>query len=144
MARSALRVAGPSIDATLHSAELKDDRFQSVRPSFGRRASRALARFLIPAFIGVAGTLALESYGEAAKQIIASWAPQLGWPVSLLSQLRPVAARNQLAIGFRDRRRTIEHTCRSGVYAGCTASRTRCTGGSGHHRGRRRTRGPFA
>jgi hypothetical protein len=87
MARSALRVAGPSIDATLHSAELKDDRFQSVRPSFGRRASRALARFLIPAFIGVAGTLALQSYGEAAKQIIASWAPQLGWPVSLLSQL---------------------------------------------------------
>ncbi len=87
MARSALRVAGPSFDATLHSAELKDDRFQSVRPSFGRRASRALARFLIPAFIGVAGTLALESYGEAAKQIIASWVPQLGWPISLLSQL---------------------------------------------------------
>ena len=87
MAGSALRVAGPSIDATLHSAELKDDRFQSVRPSFGGRASRALARFLIPAFIGVAGTLALESYGEAAKQIIASWAPQLGWPISLLPQL---------------------------------------------------------
>ena len=86
MAGSAIRVAGPSIDATLHSAELKDDRFQSVRPSFGRRASRALARFLIPAFIGVAGILAWESYGEAAKLIIASWAPQLGWPVSLLSQ----------------------------------------------------------
>jgi hypothetical protein len=31
--------------------------------------------------------LSWESYGEAAKQIIASWAPQLGWPVSLLSQL---------------------------------------------------------
>jgi len=87
MAGSAIRVAGPSIDATLHSAELKDDRFQSVRPSFGRRASRALARFLIPAFIGVAGILAWESYGEAAKLIIASWAPQLGWPVSLPSQL---------------------------------------------------------
>jgi hypothetical protein len=87
MAGSALRVVGPSIDTTLHSAEPKDDRFQSVRPSFGRRASRALARFLIPAFIGVAGTLALESYGEAAKQIIASWVPQLGWPISLLSQL---------------------------------------------------------
>ncbi len=37
------RAAQPSIDATLHSAELKDDRFQSVRPSFGRRASRSPA-----------------------------------------------------------------------------------------------------
>jgi hypothetical protein len=33
------------------------------------------------------GILTWESYGEAAKQIIASWAAQLGWPVSLLSQL---------------------------------------------------------
>ncbi len=40
---SAIRAAQPSIDATLHSAELKDDRFQSVRPSFGRRASRSPA-----------------------------------------------------------------------------------------------------
>ncbi len=40
MARSALRVAGPSIDATLHSAEIKDDRFQSVIPSrAGHRSS---------------------------------------------------------------------------------------------------------
>jgi hypothetical protein len=90
VAGSALRIAGPSIDATLHSAERKDDRFQSVGPSFGRRASRALARFLIPAFIGVAGTLAWVSYGEAAKQIIASWAHQFGWPVSLPSRFAPL------------------------------------------------------
>jgi hypothetical protein len=90
MAGFAIRVAGPSIDATLPSAELKDDRFQSVKTSFGRRASHALARFLIPAFIAVAGILAWESYGEAAKQIIANWAPPLGWPVSLLYRLGPL------------------------------------------------------
>jgi hypothetical protein len=40
---------------------------------------RALARFLIAAFIGVAGTLAWQSYGEATKQMIAvcleGWSP---------------------------------------------------------------------
>ena len=88
MAGSALRVAGPSIDATLHSAELKDDRFQRVRPSFARRASRALARFLITFCIGVAATLAWQSYGDAAREMIASSSPQLGW---LAPQAAPVA-----------------------------------------------------
>jgi hypothetical protein len=31
--------------------------------------------------------LAWQSYGEPAKQMIARWAPQLSWPLSLLSQL---------------------------------------------------------
>ena len=88
MAGSALRVAGPSIDATLHSAELKDDRFQRVRPSFARRASRALARFLITFCIGVAATLAWQSYGDAAREMIASSSPQLAW---LAPQAAPVA-----------------------------------------------------
>ena len=77
-----LRVAEPSLDATLHPADLKNDRFPSDRPSLSKRASRALARFLIAAFIGVAATLAWQSYGEAAKQMIASWAPQFGWSLS--------------------------------------------------------------
>jgi hypothetical protein len=49
------------------------------RPSLVRRASRRLARFLMTACIGVAATLAWQSYGGTAKQMIASWAPQLGW-----------------------------------------------------------------
>jgi len=49
------------------------------RPSRTRRASRAFVRYLIAIGIGVVGTLAWQSYGEAAKQTIAVNAPQLGW-----------------------------------------------------------------
>jgi hypothetical protein len=49
------------------------------RPSRGRPAWRAFARYLVAICIGVAGTLAWQSYGEATKQIIATRAPELGW-----------------------------------------------------------------
>jgi hypothetical protein len=45
------------------------------RPSIGRRAVRAFSGFLLTACIGGAG-VAWQFYGDAAKQIIASWAPQ--------------------------------------------------------------------
>jgi hypothetical protein len=48
------------------------------RPSRLRRASRALARYLIAVGIGVAGTLAWQSYGEIATQTTANWAAQNG------------------------------------------------------------------
>src|SRR5262249_33002210 len=48
-------------------------------PSYGKRASRPLAHFLITFYIGVAATLAWQSYSDAARQIIASLSPQLGW-----------------------------------------------------------------
>jgi hypothetical protein len=44
-----------------------------------RRASRAFVRYLVAICIGVAGTLAWQSYGAASKQIIATRAPELGW-----------------------------------------------------------------
>jgi hypothetical protein len=44
-----------------------------------RRGSRWFARFLVAICIGVAGTLAWQSYGEATKQIIVTGAPELGW-----------------------------------------------------------------
>jgi hypothetical protein len=44
-----------------------------------RRTSRGFARFLVAICIGVVGTLAWQSYGEATKQIIATKAPELGW-----------------------------------------------------------------
>ena len=40
---------------------------------------RAFIRFLVAICIGVAGTLAWQAYGEDAKQIIATRAPELGW-----------------------------------------------------------------
>jgi hypothetical protein len=42
-----LSATEPSVDAALRPANPKNVRFPSKRPSLGRRASRALARFLI-------------------------------------------------------------------------------------------------
>jgi len=78
-----LRVTEPPFEATLRPAGVDNDQVPSDRPSLGRRAVRSFARFLLAVCIGVAATLAWQSYGEAAKQMIASWAPQLGWSLSL-------------------------------------------------------------
>jgi hypothetical protein len=58
------------------------------RPS-SRRAVRGLIGLLLAAFIGVAAIAWQSSYGGAAKQIIASWAPQLV-PSSSLPLENPV------------------------------------------------------
>jgi hypothetical protein len=82
------RGARPSLDSTARLGNLKEDQFRGVRPSFARRASRALTRFLIAAFISVGSILVWQSYGDATKENVASWAPQLGW-VRLLPTLKP-------------------------------------------------------
>jgi hypothetical protein len=61
-------------DGMIRAADLK-----RKRPSLGKRAARWLARFLIMFFIGVAATLAWQSYGDAAKEMIANSYPQLSW-----------------------------------------------------------------
>jgi hypothetical protein len=76
------RVTEPSLDATLRPADLNNDPLPTDRSSLGRRASRSLARFLVMACIGVAATLAWQSYGGAAMQMIASSSPQLSWLLS--------------------------------------------------------------
>ena len=48
------------------------------RSSRRRPASRRFRRYLVAICVGVAGTLAWQSYGEATKQIIAKGAPELG------------------------------------------------------------------
>ena len=55
----------PAVDATLRPAALKNDPLPSKQPPPGKRASRALARFLITFCIGVAATLAWQSYGDS-------------------------------------------------------------------------------
>jgi hypothetical protein len=64
------------------------------RPSFGRRASRALLRFLAAFCLGIAVTLAWQSYGDVAKQTIATWAAQRGWSTAWLSDAK--AAKSNL------------------------------------------------
>jgi hypothetical protein len=49
------------------------------QPSLDNRASRGLARFLIIFCTGVAATLVWQSYGDAAREMIANSSPQLGW-----------------------------------------------------------------
>ena len=51
---------------------------QDDRHSGKRLRSRGFVRFLVAICIGVGGTLAWQSYGEAIKQIIATRAPELG------------------------------------------------------------------
>ena len=54
------------------------DRVCAMESRTKRRSSRGFARFLVAICIGVAGTLAWQSYGEAAKQMFAAKAPELG------------------------------------------------------------------
>jgi hypothetical protein len=69
----------PSRDENSRRADFQNDHFPRQRPSLGKRVSRALARFLVTFCIGVAATLAWLSYGDAAREMIASSSPQLGW-----------------------------------------------------------------
>jgi len=63
----------------------KNDKFKSERQSIGRRIVRTLARFFIAVLIGVGVTLAWQSHGDKAKEMVRTWAPSLAW-------LLPVAA----------------------------------------------------
>jgi len=58
---------------------LENDPPPNRQPPVRKRASRALARFLMAFCIGVAATLAWQSYGDAGRQIIANSYPQLRW-----------------------------------------------------------------
>src|SRR6516225_5856746 len=54
------------------------DRLGAIENQTKRRGSHGFARFLLAICIGVAGSLAWQSYGDATKQIIATRAPGLG------------------------------------------------------------------
>ncbi len=77
----------------------------SKRRSIGRRIVRTLALFFIAALLGVGVTLAWQSHGDEAKEMVRTWAPSLAWllPVppdgqgsaaatsaELVQQLKPV------------------------------------------------------
>jgi hypothetical protein len=66
----------PPADTKFRPAAVYNVKGPGDRPSIGRRAVRAFTRFLLTACIGGAG-VAWQFYGDAAKRIIARWAPQL-------------------------------------------------------------------
>src|SRR5215469_14279645 len=72
------------LEATLRPADLKIAPLLTNEPSLGMRALRRMARFLMVLCIGVIATLAWQSYGGAAKQMMANWAQQRGWSSSSL------------------------------------------------------------
>ena len=55
------------------------DRLLAIEKQTKKRSSRGFTRYLLAICIGVAATLAWQSYDEAAKQLFATKAPELGW-----------------------------------------------------------------
>ena len=90
-----LREAAHQPDVARPGLDSMADLDEMIRPSLGKRASRGLVRFLIVFSIGVGTTLAWQSYGDAARAMIATSWPQLASlapePVSV-SQPAPTAA----------------------------------------------------
>lgn len=70
--------AGPSVlpvDTTFRAAAVDDVQVRGDRRSVGGRAIRACIGFLLAICIAVAASV-WQSYGDAAKQIVARWVPQ--------------------------------------------------------------------
>jgi hypothetical protein len=85
MSDDLLHVDSPSLRRRPSDPEFSDRLLLTEKPSFGRRAARALLRFFVLFFLGVAATLAWQSYGDATRQSVATWAAERGWPTDWLS-----------------------------------------------------------
>jgi hypothetical protein len=88
-----------------------------MRPSLGRRALRGLARFLIVFCVGIVTILAWQSYGDAARAMIANSSPQLGWlapqtvpvvPTAPASAGAPSSDVQRLAFGLAAVRQSVD------------------------------------
>lgn len=77
--RAGMRSTTASIHS-LHSFDRKSD--QVNRPSIGRRIFRTITRFVVTVLIGVGGTLAWQSYGDTAREMVVARAPTLAWLVA--------------------------------------------------------------
>jgi len=89
--RVGTRPMKPSIRSPRPSG-LNDDQVASDRPSIGRRIFRTLTRFIIAALIGIGATLAWQSHGDAAREMVVARAPSLGWLLSVSTTKSPAVA----------------------------------------------------
>ena len=78
------------------SSSLKHDQVASDRPPLGRRIFSTLTRFFIAVLIGVGGTLAWQSYGDAAREVVIVRAPTLAWLLSVSTTRSPALAATSL------------------------------------------------
>jgi len=74
--------AVPPVDPTFRPSAVNDVPVPGHLRSIGRGAIRAFTALLLAACIGVAG-IAWQSWGDAAQQMIANWAPQFALTSSL-------------------------------------------------------------
>ncbi len=86
-----IRPMKPSIRSPRPSG-LNDDQVASDRPSIGRRIFRTLTRFFIAVLIGIGATLAWQSHGDAAREMVVARAPSLGWLLSVSTTKSPAVA----------------------------------------------------
>jgi hypothetical protein len=89
--RIGIRPVKPSIHSS-RSSSRKDDQVASDRPAVGRRIFRTLTRFSIAVLIGIGGTLAWQSYGDAAREMAVARAPTLAWLLSVSTTKSPAMA----------------------------------------------------
>jgi hypothetical protein len=69
----------PRLDLEALERKALDDRLGAIENQTKKRSSRGFTRYLLAICIGAAAILAWQSYGEAAKQMFAAKAPELGW-----------------------------------------------------------------
>jgi hypothetical protein len=69
----------PRLDLEALERKALDDRLGAIEKQTKKRSSRGFTSYLLAICIGAAATLAWQSYGEAAKQMFAAKAPELGW-----------------------------------------------------------------
>ncbi len=62
----------PPVDTTFRATAVNN---AGQRPSIGRRATRAVAAFLVAGCIGIAAIVS-QSYGNVAKQMVGRWLPK--------------------------------------------------------------------
>jgi hypothetical protein len=79
----------PELSDELGAVDLDHGRSRRARrPSFGKR----FLRMLFTLGLGVGGTLAWQSYGDTAREMIANASPQLGWLAPPAVAAAPAAA----------------------------------------------------
>ena len=110
-----LRAAKPTVDA------MKRPSLDPItkRPSLARRIRRGSARFLTIFCLGVGTTLAWQSFGDAARGMIANSLPQLAWLGPKTEPVVPTVPNavtaavaspelQQLALGFAAVRQSVD------------------------------------
>jgi hypothetical protein len=110
-----LPVKPPAEAPVIRPADLKNDRSPKRQQSLGMRAPLAIARFLITFCVGVAATLAWQSYGDTAREMIANASP------------RPASSR-PAADGARDQQTAGDGTIHALQELRASAAAGKCSG----------------